>query len=149
MAKKSINKKAYTKIFLKQSDIAASPANIKEHLHLWWVNTREKEQGGLRLTEEGFEHLESKLGIKFFTVTLPVEFKITTQTIIYIDQFVDCPYYLDNRRIAVTDEHKATELVLFSGDLTKYGLTKAMKRKEQLESIDMWAQTQPKKKIDI
>ena len=146
MAKKSVNKKAYTKIFLRQSDIATSPANVKEHLHLWWVNTREKDEGGLRLTEEGFEHLEKNLGVKFFSITLPVEFKITTQTIIYIDQFVDCPYYLDNRRIAVTDEKKATELVLFSGDLTKYGLTKAMKRKEQLDSIDMWAQTRTPKK---
>lgn len=139
MAKESFKKSTLTKIFLKQSELAVSPANIKEHMHLWWMNTRDKEQGGLRLTEAGFDHLEKKLNIEFYSITLPIDFVITTQTIIYLDQFIDCPYYLDGRRIAVTDQRKATELTLFSGDLTKYGLTKAMKRKEELEEIDPWA----------
>lgn len=139
MASESLNKTTLTKIFLKQSELAVSAANIKEHMHLWWINTRDKEVGGLRLTEAGFDHLEGKLGIEFYSITLPADFVITTQTIIYLDQFIDCPYYLDGRRIAVTDQKKATELALFSGDLTKYGLTKAMKRKEELDQIDPWA----------
>ena len=141
MASESLNKTTLTKIFLKQSELAVSAANIKEHMHLWWINTREKDVGGLRLTEAGFDHLEGKLGIEFYSITLPADFVITTQTIIYLDQFIDCPYYLDGRRIAVTDQRKATELALFSGDLTKYGLTKAMKRKEELAKIDPWAGT--------
>jgi hypothetical protein len=59
---------------------------------------------------------------------------ITTQVIIFLDQFIDCPYYLDNTAIHVTNEKKAVELTLFSGDLRKYGITKAMKRSENLPS---------------
>ena len=53
---------------------------------------------------------------------------LTTQVIIFLDQFIDCPYYLTNKSIHVTSEKKAMELHLFSGDLRKYGLTKALKR---------------------
>ena len=49
-------KETYTKVFLKQSDIAISDANIKQYMSDWWQNTRGKETGGLRLTEEGFQH---------------------------------------------------------------------------------------------
>jgi len=56
---------------------------------------------------------------------------LTTQVIIFLDQFIDCPYYLTNRSITVTNEKKAVELSLFSGDLRKYGLVKAMKRQEK------------------
>ena len=37
----------------------------------------------------------------------------------------------------VTDEKKAVELHLFSGDVKKYGLTKALKRQEK-ESKSGW-----------
>jgi hypothetical protein len=57
---------------------------------------------------------------------------LTTQVIIFLDQFIDCPYYLTNRSIIVTNEKKAVELTLFSGDLRKYGLTKAMTRSKNL-----------------
>ncbi len=43
-------------------------------------------------------------------------------------KFIDCPYYISPRSIIVTNEKKAVELTLFSGDLRKYGLTKAMSR---------------------
>ena len=46
-------KETYTKIFLKQSDIAISEATLKQYMPIWWQNTRGKESGGLRLTEEG------------------------------------------------------------------------------------------------
>jgi len=56
---------------------------------------------------------------------------LTTQVIIFLDQFIDCPYYFTNRSIFVTSEKKAVELTLFSGDLRKYGITKAMNRDEK------------------
>jgi hypothetical protein len=56
---------------------------------------------------------------------------MTSQIIIFLDKFIDCPYYLTNRSITVTSERKAVELGLFSGDLRKYGLTKAMKRQQR------------------
>ena len=49
----------FTKIFLKQSNISLSEANIKIHRRLWWQNTRQKSAGGLRLTDEGFDFLKN------------------------------------------------------------------------------------------
>jgi hypothetical protein len=48
-----------------------------------------------------------------------------------MDTFIDCPYYLASNGIIVTDEKKAMELHLFSGDIRKYGLTKALSRQKK------------------
>ena len=123
-------KETYTKIFLKELDIAISEANVKQYMPLWWQNTRSKGTGGLRLTDDGFDVL-SKIGLETYDIPYPKEMPLTTQVIIFLDQFIDCPYYLTNRSITVTNQKKAVELTLFSGDVRKYGLTKAMKRSEK------------------
>ena len=48
-----------------------------------------------------------------------------------MDNFIDCPYYLDRKGIIVTNEKKAMELSLFSGDVRKYGLQKALTRQKK------------------
>lgn len=123
-------KETYTKIFLKQADIAISEVTLKQYMSQLWQNTRGKNEGGLRLTEEGFDFLLEKLDLQTYEVPFPKDFKMTTQTMIFLDKFITCPYYLSNKSIHVTDEKKAMELHLFSGDLRKYGLTKAIKRQE-------------------
>ena len=125
-----MNKEAYTKIFLKEKGMAMSEANIKQYMPLWWRNIRNKEKGGLRLTEDGFDLL-SEIGIELYDIPYPKDMPLTTQVIIFLDQFIDCPYYFTNRSIFVTSEKKAVELTLFSGDLRKYGLTKAMNRNKE------------------
>ena len=121
------NKTVYTKLFLRELGQAVSDQNVKAMMPIWWYNTRDKEKGGLRLTEEGFEVLK-KVEIATYDVPYPRDMPLTTQVIIFLDQFIDCPYYLTNRSITVTNEKKAVELTLFSGDLRKYGIIKAMKR---------------------
>ena len=64
-------------------------------------------------------------------VPYPRDVPLSTQVIIHLDKFIDCPYYLTNRSIVVTNEKKAVELTLFSGDLRKYGLTKAITRQQK------------------
>lgn len=123
-------KETYTKIFLKELDIAISEANVKQYMPLWWQNTRSKGTGGLRLTDDGFDIL-SKIGLETYDIPYPKEMPLTTQVIIFLDQFIDCPYYLTNRSITVTNQKKAVELTLFSGDLRKYGLAKAMNRNKE------------------
>ena len=121
-------KETYTKVFLQQAGIAISPATLKEHMPLWWQNTRDKKEGGLRLTQLGFEFLKDTIDLRFYQIPYPKDKPFTTQTIIFLDKFITCPYYLDNTSLYVTDEKKSIELHLFSGDLRKYGLIKAMKR---------------------
>ena len=121
-------KETYTKVFLKQKDIAISKVTMKQYMSKWWQNTRVKDEGGLRLTDEGYEFIRNELDLATYEIPFPKDFKLTTNTIIWLDQFIACPYYLFQSSIVVTDERKAMELHLFSGDITKYGLTKAMNR---------------------
>ena len=121
-------KETYSKIFLKQANIAITDATLKEYMPLWWQNTRSKDTGGLRLTSAGFDFLIQKLDLRFYEVPYPKDKPITTQTIIFLDKFINCPYFLSKSSIFVTDEKKSLELHLFAGDLRKYGLVKAMKR---------------------
>lgn len=125
-----MNKTVYTKIFLKQLGQSTSEQNVKAMIPMWWYNTRDKEAGGLRLTDDGMDVL-TKIGLSTYDIPYPLDMPMTTQVIIFLDQFINCPYYLNNRSIVVTDEKKAVELTLFSGDLRKYGLTKAMTRQKK------------------
>tara|TARA_B110000503_G_scaffold125769_1_gene193651 strand:+ start:2262 stop:2645 length:384 start_codon:yes stop_codon:yes gene_type:complete len=124
-------KETYTKIFLKQLNRSIDSATIKQFMPLWWQNNRNKSSGGLRLTEQGIDIL-SEIGIETYDIPYPRDMPVTTQVIIFLDQFIDCPYYLTNRSIVVTSERKAVELTLFSGDLRKYGLIKAMDRSKKV-----------------
>ena len=121
-------KTTYTKIFLQQANISITETTIKEYLPVWWRNSRVKDEGGLRLTEEGLKFVQERLQLQTYDVPFPLEFTITTQVLIFLDKFIDCPYYLAADGIVVTNEKKAMELHLFSGDIRKYGLIKAMSR---------------------
>ena len=124
-------KEVYTKIFLKQLDKSVNEVTLKEHMPIWWQNTRVKDQGGLRLTDEGFRVVIEDLQIATYDVPYPKDFHLTTQSILFLDKFINCPYYMGPRSITVLDEKKALELHLFSGDIRKYGLTKAMNRQKK------------------
>lgn len=126
-------KETYTKIFLKQAEKAITEATLQEYMPIWWQNTRNKSEGGLRLTDEGYRFITEELHLETYSVPYPKDFELTTQTIIFLDKFIDCPYYMDKRCIVVTNEKKALELHLFSGDIRKYGLSKAMKRQNMEE----------------
>jgi hypothetical protein len=127
-------KETYTKLFLKELGKSTNDTTVKQYMPLWWQNTRNKQTGGLRLTETGYNVLQ-EIELATYDIPYPKEMPVTTQVIIFLDQFIDCPYYLTNRSITVTSQKKAVELSLFSGDLRKYGLTKAMNRSKK-ESKD-------------
>lgn len=121
-------KETYTKIFLRHAGKSINEISVKEHYPTWWQNTRSKDEGGLRLTDDGYLFVTETLDLQTYEVPFPKDFELTTQTIIWLDRFITCPYWLSRDSIIVTDEKKALELHLFSGDIRKYGLTKAMKR---------------------
>jgi hypothetical protein len=127
-----MNKTIFTRVFLKQLGKSTAEVSVKEHMPLWWQNTRQKDTGGLRLTEEGFEIIK-KLEITFYEILLPQDMPLTTQVIIFLDKFIDCPYFVTNKYLYVTNEKKAVELSLFSGDVRRYGLNKALKKSQEDE----------------
>lgn len=129
-------KETYTKVFLKQAGKAITAASLQEYMPVWWQNTRIKDEGGLRLTDEGYRFITEDLELQTYDVPYPKDFELTTQVIIFLDKFIDCPYYMSKRGLIVTDEKKAVELHLFSGDIRKYGLMKAMKRQKGEDLAD-------------
>jgi hypothetical protein len=120
-------KETYTRIFLKELETSVDEKMVKQFMHSWWTNTRNKEKGGLRLTEQGLEVIK-QLEIDTYEIPYPLEMPVTAQVVVYLDQFIDCPYFITNKSIVVTNERKAVELTLFSGDVRKYGYIKAMRR---------------------
>lgn len=125
-----MNRKTYTKIFLKQAGVAVTEENIRVSMRVWWQNNRTKKEGGLRLTEEGLDFLRTTLDLAVYEVPFPIGFDLKPQVIIFLDRFIDCPYFLTDRSITVLSERKCFELYLFNGDVQKYGITKAMRNKK-------------------
>jgi hypothetical protein len=122
-----MNKNLYTKVFLQQLGTPPTDENVVEVMPLWWQNTRDKKEGGLGLTETGYNTLKD-IGLEFYEIPFPLDMTITAQVMIYLDRYIDSPYYLTKKSVFVTNEKKAVELTLFSGDIRKYGLAKAMRR---------------------
>jgi hypothetical protein len=127
-----MHQKYFTKIFLRQLNLFPPGGRltlefVEKHLKLWWKNKRSKDQGGLRLSDEGLD-IVRQLDIETYQISFPKNFKITTQVLIQLDQFIDCPYYLSDKYIIVTSEKKAVELTLFSGDVKLFGNAKANRK---------------------
>ena len=125
-----MNRKTYTKIFLKHAGISVTEDNISVSMRVWWQNNRTKKEGGLRLTENGLDFVRTTLDLAVYEVPFPIGFDLKPQVIIFLDRFIDCPYFLTDRSITVLSERKCFELYLFNGDVQKYGITKAMRSKK-------------------
>jgi hypothetical protein len=120
-------KDLYTKIFLKESDIDISDEVLQSYKTTWWFNLRSKNTGGLRLTVEGINFVKENSKIKTYEVELPEDVKHVPQLLIWLDKFIQSPYFIDKKKIIITDEKLAFELYLFSGDVRKMGLAKAVR----------------------
>ena len=130
-----ISKETFTKIFLQQKDKSTDSANMKHHMYKWWQSHRSKDIGGLRLSEEGFDYLVNELELRSYEIPFTEPIDLSPQTIIFFDRTMDFPYYLTNQSITVFSEKKSFELYLFSDDIRKFGLIKAMnERQKDLDS---------------
>lgn len=126
-----MNQETYTRVFLKAAEQSITEENVKIHLRKWWKNTRIKKEGGLRLTDEGLEFVRDILELRLYEVPFPLTLDLKPEVILFLDKFIDCPYHLNEESIVVLSERKNFELHLFAGDVHRYGLIKAMKRKAQ------------------
>ena len=131
-----ISKETFTRIFLQQQNKSTDDANIKHHMYKWWQSHRSKESGGLRLSDDGFDFLTNELEIKMYDVPFTEPIELSPQTIIFFDRNMDCPYYLTNQSISVFSERKSFELYMFSDDIRKYGLVKAMNKQKKDSQTD-------------
>jgi hypothetical protein len=127
-------KTAYTRTFMQLLNNPDHEENVKSCYYTWWQNVRESYQArSLRLTKQGLETVK-KLNIKTYTIKFPDKIIFTPQTFLWLDEFVDCPYYVDKKQITVTMERMALQLMMFAGDVTKYGLARAMSKLDEGEN---------------
>ena len=131
-----INKATYTKIFLQQLGKSTDDANIKLNLYKWWTSHRTKESGGLRLSDEGYWMLVNELELKEYEVPFTEPIELSPSTIVFLDRFMDSPYYLTNKSITVFSEKKHFELYLFSDDIRRYGIIKAMNNRQDSQTTN-------------
>jgi len=122
-------KDAYTRVFLQAAGIETTPEKIKEYKSVWWWNLRSKDSGGLRLTEHALNFIQEYAKIKTYKIEFPQEFAITPQVLIWLDNFIDSPFYITKKCIIVMKERAAFELYLFSGDIRKMGHNKALAKR--------------------
>jgi hypothetical protein len=128
-------KDTYTQVFLQAAGLETSADNIKKYKSLWWWNLRSKESGGLRLTEQAITFIEEDAKIKTYKIDFPKEFGFTPQVLVWLDNFIDSPFYITKKYIIVLKERAAFELYLFSGDIRKLGYNKALSKRLGQESV--------------
>jgi len=126
-------KDQYTKVFLQAADIPANEQVINEYRIKWWWNVRSKDEGGLRLTKPALDFIEKEAGIKTYKIKFPKELAITPQILVWLDNFIESPFYITKKYITVMREKAAFELYLFSGDVKKMGYSKAMAKRVRQE----------------
>jgi hypothetical protein len=119
-----------TKIFLDQWGKSSDDTNVLLFSRKWWQSSRVGKQTAYRLSECGFEFLTSTLELKSYEVPFTDTIELSPQTIIFLERYLDCPYYLTYKSITVFDERKCVELYFFSDDIRRYGLVKAMKARQ-------------------
>jgi hypothetical protein len=131
-----ISRDAYTKIFLQQWGKSADDANMKIFGRKWWQSNRPNKQNAYRLSDEGFDFLRDDLEIKMYEVPFTEPIELSPQTIVFLERYIDCPYHLTHESITVFSERKSFELTLFSDDIRKFGLIKAMnERQSELDNL--------------
>lgn len=128
-------KDRYTEIFLKAAGITFNENEVKKYKMQWWWNYRNKENSGFRLTHQAIEFIEKKAQIKTYKIKFPEEFSFTPQVLLWLDKYIESPYYINKKYIFVLKEKSALELYLFSGDIKKLGHTKALSKRLNQESI--------------
>jgi hypothetical protein len=122
-------KSTFTTVFLKESGQSINQEIVDQSKKSWWWNYRHKDSGGLRLTENGFNFIIENTDVRNYKIDFPKEQKLTPQILIYLDRFIESPYYVNKSSITVFEERAALELYLFSGDIKKMGSVKALSKR--------------------
>jgi hypothetical protein len=118
-----------TRIFLDQWGKCSDDTNVKLYSRKWWQSSRVGKQTAYRLSDDGFEFLTNALELKSYEIPFTDTIEISPQTIVFLERYLDCPYYLTYKSITVFSERKCVELYFFSDDIRRFGLAKAMKER--------------------
>ena len=113
-----------TKYTMAHLNLEVNEKTIKQTISMWWQHPKTKLVGGLRLTQQGYACLINA-DLKDYRIAFENPVYLTNQLVIWLDRFIDCPFYLTDREIFVFSERMAIQLVLFSGDIQRFSAAKA------------------------
>ena len=115
-----------TKYLADQEGLSADDPHLKKLLSVFWQNPRIKEEGGMRLTQKGFETLTKYFKSHFVRFEETRDgLKYTNQLLLRLDNYIDCPWYINHKGVWVFSDKMAVQLVLFSGNIEKFTSAKA------------------------
>lgn len=102
---------------MQELGVVNNSQNFKKYNKLWWKNTRKKSKGGMWLTDKGFEDFQ-KAQIKNYCIKFanPLEI-LENEFIIWLDNYLDSPFYLTKKELYTFGERTAVQMMLFSGDI--------------------------------
>lgn len=123
-----------TKLLISELDLPSDEESIKKYHRSWWKNIRDTASNQMRLTEEGYKIFSDKLKIKTYQIDLQ-KISFTNQILLYLDKFIEGPYFIDNKSIYIFREKTAIELILFEGDLKKF-ISAKLSSKKRTEDIE-------------
>ena len=126
-------KSQLTKIVSEHLGWPADTKSLQKNHAVLWQNPRKKDVGGMRLTEQGYEVFTTQMEMKSYDIEFPKDFTLTNQVMIWLDRFIYGPWHINKKSIVVFKEKTAVQLILFSGDVQKFGLAKAMSLKSHTE----------------
>jgi len=107
---------------------------FKRFTATFWVNPRQKSKGGLRLTDTGFKVFNEHL--KSYKVDLEDKDQLfENKHILWLDKYIDSPFYVARKSVYVFSEKMAVQLVLFSGNLVKFGHAKFKNSKKATDTV--------------
>ena len=109
----------------KEEGLDTQDKSIRQLLAKWWQNPRQKEIGGLKLTDEGFARLTRHFKPYQVKFENKLELNFPNQMILRLDKFITCPWYITKKEMYVFDDKMAVQLVLFSGNIEKFTNAKA------------------------
>ena len=127
-------KDSYTEVFLKAAGVSTTEKNIQDFRAVWWYSTREKNIGGLRMTDVCLDWVETKSEIKTYEIEIPKELTFSPQIYILLYQYIDSPWHITKRRMKVLSEKTAFELYLFAGDIKKLGTARTLAKRIRQDS---------------
>lgn len=107
-----------TKIVAEQLNRPFDDKSIDTLRQVIWTNPRLKKKGGLRLTDEGYHSLIDA-DIKSHRVVFGEPIFLSNALLLWMDNNIDCPFYLTSTEVYLFGERMAIQLILFSGNLQK------------------------------
>ena len=117
------------KIIVMQLNLQLSDEEFTALHRKWWYNRRNKNKGGLRLTDDGLAMIIDQLQLESIDVNFETPITLTPRILITLDQHLTTPYYLNSTTITLFSEKTRTELFLFNDDLERLGVILSNKQK--------------------